>query len=38
MDLMLETLRAGLPALGLELPEQTLLRLCDFGRAMVRQN
>lgn len=38
MDLMLETLTAGLPALGLELPEQTLLRLCDFGRAMVRQN
>lgn len=38
MDQMLHTLREGLPQLGLELPEQTQVKLCDFGHAMVRQN
>ena len=38
MDLMLETLKEGLPQLGLELPEEICVRLCDFGRAMVKQN
>ena len=35
---MLDTLNAGLPELGLELPEQTQKTLCDFGCAVVRQN
>ena len=38
MDKMLETLDAGLPQLGLELPEDTRQTLCGFGRAMVKQN
>ena len=38
MDAMKNTLDAGLPMLGLELPEQTRQTLCDFGRAMVKQN
>ncbi len=38
MDAMKNTLDAGLPMLGLELPEQTGQTLCDFGRAMVKQN
>ncbi len=38
MDKMLETLQAGLPALELTLPEETCKKLCDFGRAMVKQN
>ena len=38
MDAMKKTLDAGLPMLGLELPEQTRQTLCDFGRAMVKQN
>lgn len=38
MDLMLETLTAGLPMLGLSLPEETRKTLCEFGHAMVRQN
>ena len=38
MDLMLETLRAGLPALHLALPQSTQELLCAFGRAMVKQN
>ena len=38
MDLMKETLDAGLPELGLELPEETRRKLCDFGAAMVKQN
>ena len=35
---MLETLRAGLPELGLNLPEGAPERLCDFGCAVVEQN
>ena len=38
MDLMRETLDAGLPGLGLELNEEIRDRLCAFGAAMVRQN
>ena len=38
MDVMKETLRAGLPALRLTLPEETIDTLCAFGRAMVKQN
>ena len=38
MDLMRETLEAGLPQLGLELDEATRHRLCDFGAAVVKQN
>ena len=38
MDEMLTTLAAGLPELGLDLPEQTQRRLCDFGCAVVKQN
>ena len=38
MEAMKNTLDAGLPMLGLELPEQTRQTLCDFGRAMVKQN
>ncbi len=38
MDLMKETLDAGLPALALELPEEVRLKLCQFGNAVVRQN
>lgn len=38
MDEMLTTLAAGLPELGLELPEQTQKTLCEFGCAVVRQN
>ena len=37
-DLMLETLGAGLPGLGLELPVEVQEKLCAFGRAMVKQN
>ena len=35
---MKKTLDAGLPQLGLELPEETRQKLCDFGAAMVKQN
>lgn len=35
---MLTTLKEGLPALGLELPEDTQNILCDFGRGVVKQN
>jgi 16S rRNA (guanine527-N7)-methyltransferase len=35
---MRQTLSAGLPALGLELPETTQETLCAFGEAMVKQN
>ena len=35
---MLDTLRAGLPGLGLTLPEGADERLCDFGCAVVEQN
>jgi len=38
MSIMHDTLRAGLPALGLELPEDITRRLCAFGEAMVKQN
>ena len=38
MDEMLTTLRTGLPALSLELPEQTQQTLCAFGAAVVKQN
>ena len=38
MDKMLSALCAGLPGLGLELSEEIQNQLCDFGRAMVKQN
>ena len=38
MNKMLTTLRQGLPLLGLELPEQTLQTLCNFGEGVVKQN
>jgi 16S rRNA (guanine527-N7)-methyltransferase len=38
MGLMYDTLTAGLPDLGLELSEETALRLCRFGEAVVKQN
>ena len=38
MDEMRTTLAAGLPELGLDLPEQTQKTLCDFGAAVVKQN
>ena len=38
MDLMRETLDAGLPLLGLELEEATRQKLCEFGAAVVKQN
>ena len=38
MDKMLSTLTAGLPDLGLDLSEEIRNQLCDFGRAMVKQN
>ena len=38
MDLMLETLKEGLPQLGLQLSDEICGQLCDFGRAMVKQN
>ena len=36
--MMYETLTAGLPALGLELDENTAKKLCAFGAAVVKQN
>ena len=36
--MMEQTLRQGLPELGLSLDEQTQAVLCDFGRAVVEQN
>ena len=38
MDVMYETLTAGLPRLGLELEKQTRKTLCAFGQAVVDQN
>ena len=38
MDVMKNTLEAGLPELGLTLSEEICRKLCDFGRAMVKQN
>ena len=35
---MRETLDAGLPALGLDLPEDVRQTLCDFGAAVIKQN
>ena len=35
---MLKTLKEGLPQLGLELNEDICNQLCDFGKAMVKQN
>jgi len=36
--MMKQTLSAGLPMLGLTLPEERIDTLCAFGRAMVKQN
>ena len=38
MTQMLETLKRGLPQLGLELEEDTCQKLCRFGQAVVEQN
>jgi len=38
MEQMKKTLRAELPGLGLELPEDRIDTLCAFGAAMVKQN
>lgn len=38
MQTMLDTLNAGLPELGLALPEGAAQRLCEFGCALVEQN
>lgn len=38
MDIMLETLSAGLPRLGIEVTEQAQEKLCRFGQAVVEQN
>ena len=38
MDMMLNTLREGLPQLELSLSDEICNQLCDFGRAMVKQN
>ena len=38
MDVMLETLKEGLPQLGLELSDEICNQLCGFGKAMVKQN
>ena len=38
MNKMLETLRDGLPRLGLELPEDAQETLCAFGAGVVKQN
>ncbi len=35
---LLQTLRAGLPELGLTLPEETQQTLCQFGREVIEQN
>ena len=35
---MYETLRAGLPEIGIDLPDETIHTLCAFGEAVVRQN
>ena len=36
--MMIETLKQGLPGLGLDLSEETCSRLCAFGAAVVEQN
>ena len=38
MDEMMQTLTAGLPALGLNRTEQQKKTLCDFGCAVIKQN
>ena len=38
MEKMKNALCAGLPALGLSLPEEQIDTLCAFGQAMIRQN
>ena len=38
MPMMIETLKQGLPGLGLDLPEEICLQLCAFGEAVVEQN
>ena len=38
MDIMLETLKQGLPDLKLDLSDEICDSLCGFGRAMVKQN
>jgi 16S rRNA (guanine527-N7)-methyltransferase len=38
MNKMYDTLKAGLPGLGLSLEEKCCRTLCDFGEAVVRQN
>lgn len=38
MDAMQQTLEAGLPELGLQLTPEQITKLCDFGRAVVKQN
>ena len=35
---MINTLKEGLPRLGLSLPEEACQKLCDFGAAVVEQN
>jgi len=35
---MLNTLKEGLPQLGLDLSDEICVQLCSFGRAMVKQN
>jgi len=35
---MLDTLKNGLPSLGLSLEEETCKKLCAFGEAVVEQN
>ena len=36
--MMRQTLDAGLPKLGLDLPESARRILCDFGAAVIKQN
>lgn len=38
MDEMMQTLTAGLPALGLNMTEKQKKTLCDFGCAVIKQN
>ena len=38
MSLMLQTLRSGLPELGIDLSEEQINTLCAFGEAVVKQN
>ena len=38
MELMLKTLKEGLPGLGLDLDQETCEKLCAFGAAVVKQN